>query len=534
MGKLDLYWGDSHTNLHLGQPDWIAPAATAPAGADLRARFTAELEERLKHACQVLDFWPVAYYPHTYEQVNGLKMETWLPDEPLEAGWAAICDLAARHNAPGELVIFPGFEWQGDGRDGDHNVFFAEDHPPLLRSERLVDLYDEIRRCGCRALAIPHHTAYMPGVRSKDWGVHDERISPFAEVYSQHGCSETDEEWIGLRRNQHMGPGVSGATIADALDRGIKVGIIASTDGHHNIAGVHGWGLMACYAEQLTRESLWEAFAARRVYGVTGDRIELDFSVEGAMMGAAIDRRGPVRCLVKVRGGDAIDRIELLRNNRVVATHCHSGTWEPPRGPERIRCKLRVEAGWGHRPGEIPELPPRDWQCSIEVVGGVVHAAEPCWKTAGQWIGPLGGSRCEFGFHTATRPAHGRDPTEATVFELEGRPDDAVTIRLDTQTVTTTLGEAMARSRIVHFMDEAGELVRRTCGVDPAQLKRKDRLYYIGNKVKLHRAIPEPGLSAELDYVDADPPAGENFYRVRVQQRNGQAAWSSPVWVRNP
>ncbi len=72
-------------------------------------------------------------------------------------------------------------------------------------------------------LAIPHHTAYVPGVRSKNWSVHDEQISPFAEIFSVHGCSESDEEWIGLRHNRNMGPGVSGGTIEDALDRGIRL-----------------------------------------------------------------------------------------------------------------------------------------------------------------------------------------------------------------------------------------------------------------------------------------------------------------------
>ena len=158
---------------------------------------------------------------------------------------------------------------------------------------------------------------------------------------------------------------------------------------------------------------------------------------------------------------------------------------------------------------------------------------EPCWKAAGQWIAPVGQGRCEFGFRTTTRPPHGELPTEATLFDLEGRPGDAVALDLEGKKITMTLGEAMRGSRIVHFMDESAEYVRRNCGVDPETLQRKDRLYFMANKAKIHRAIPESGLIAELDHVDADPPGGENFYRVRVQQRNGQAAWSSPVWVSN-
>ncbi len=533
MQGYKLFWGDSHTNLHLGRSGWSQARAVKDAHTNLPTEHAADLGVALRHARQVLDFWPIAYYPYTYREMNGFTVETWLAEPQLQAGWQAVCDLAARYNEPGRLVIFPGYEWQGDGRHGDHNVFFLRDHPPLLRCDRLDELYAEICRRELAAYAIPHHTAYLPGVRSKDWSVHDEAISPFAEVFSNHGSSESDEEAVGLRRNWHMGPGVSGSTIEEALGRGIKTGIIASNDSHYGVPGVHGMGLMACYARQLTRESLWEAFAARRVYGVTGDRIELDFTVEDAVMGQAVRKAGPVRARVRVCGGDAIDRIELLRNNRVIATHCHSGAWAPPTGQEPVRCKLRVEVGWGPKTSDVPGLPPRDWQCSIEIADGAVLSAEPCWRTAGQSIGQTGGRRCEYGFRTLQDPPHGQVPTEATIFELGGRPADVVTLRLEGQSVRMTLAEAMAGSRIVHFIGEAADFVRKTYGIDPARLKRKDRIYFLSHKAKVHRAIPESGFSAELDHLDAHPPGGENFYRVRVLQRNGQAAWSSPIWVDN-
>ena len=42
-----------------------------------------------------------------------------------------------------------------------------------------------------------------------------------------------------------------------------------------------------------------------------------------------------------------------------------------------------------------------------------------------------------------------------------------------------------------------------------------------------------PGrTSASLDYLDNAAPDGESYYHVRVQQADGQLAWSSPIWVR--
>jgi len=531
-----LYWGDSHTNLHLTAGKPFEPAggpAVAEGHTNLPTEVAADLEAALAHARSVLDFWPIAYYPYTYEYRGGFRVECWRADEDVDAAWRAVCDLADGESRDGELVIFPGFEWQGDGRHGDHNVFFFEGHPPILRSRTLPELYDELRRLDVRAMAIPHHTAYRVGVRAKDWSVHDERLSPFAEIYSNHGCSESDEEWIGLWKNWHMGPGVSGGTIEDALARGLRVGIVASTDAHYGIPGVWGSGLMGCWAGRLTREALWEAFEARRVYGTTGDRIELRFTVEGAAMGECIRHDGPVRALARVRGCDAVDRVELIRNNRVIATHCHNGAWETPDGGRRRRWKLRVEAGWGPKPVDIPLLPPRRWQCSLAVSDGAVVASEPCWKTAGQWIGDLGGGKCEFGFTTSQAPPHGGVPTEATIFEIEAGADDTVTVEMEGKSVSMSLAEAARRSRLVDFIDEAADYARSAHGIDPDSLDRRDRLYFYGHKAKIHRAIPEAGLSAELDHTDAEPPAGRNCYRARVTQRNGQVAWSSPVWVDN-
>ncbi len=47
-------------------------------------------------------------------------------------------------------------------------------------------------------------------------------------------------------------------------------------------------------------------------------------------MGSVIEAAGARAVRVSVRGSDAIDRIELLRGDRVLATHCHQGTWRPP------------------------------------------------------------------------------------------------------------------------------------------------------------------------------------------------------------
>ena len=48
---------------------------------------------------------------------------------------------------------------------------------------------------------------------------------------------------------------------------------------------------------------------------------------------------------------------------------------------------------------------------------------------------------------------------------------------------------------------------------------------------KLHRALTRDAYNSDLDFTDDAMLEREACYRVRVEQRNGQRAWSSPIWV---
>jgi hypothetical protein len=37
--------------------------------------------------------------------------------------------------------------------------------------------------------------------------------------------------------------------------------------------------------------------------------------------------------------------------------------------------------------------------------------------------------------------------------------------------------------------------------------------------------------SVQLTYEDTGSKPGESYYYVRVQQSDGQMAWSSPLWI---
>ena len=509
--QYNIYWGDMHCNIH--------------------RRHMRNLERTFEATQEALDFFPIAYYPADfYEMMEGLRVESQGPRESFERDWERVLELVRCYNAPGEFITFPGYEWTGNRtRYGDHNIFYF-DEGPLDLSENIEELFANLRRR--RAIAIPHHTGYQVGQRGKDWNSHDEELSPFVEIFSSHGSSEGCDTPFSLVSNGSMGPRVSGGTVQDGLRRGYRLGIIASNDSHNGVAGVWGTGLMAALAPDLTREALWEAFMARRVYGVTGDRIQLDFTIKGSPMGSEVRTEGPPRLRAAVVASQALDRIELLRNNRVLYTYCHSGTWDVPPGDRLVRAKIKVECGWGPAPVYGLVVEPKRWEGELTLADGRLLSVEPCFTYWGQKVGPLEERGCCWSLTTAQRrQAARRESQQALIFEVETPPQALMTLRVNGREESFTLAEAMAGSRVIGFLDETKALVRERFLLKPEEIENPDVFWHNAYKVKIHTAVPQAGYTAALEWVDDDMPPGRNWYYLRVSELNGQMAWSSPIWV---
>jgi hypothetical protein len=521
MSDYRVFWGEAHDNTY--------QFASMPVTID----------EVYRRAATHLDFYAAAYYTafadafieggHLSETDKHyeLILEGWKDPQRLDREWTEIQEVSKKMYQPGEFVTFPGYEWQGDGSSGDHNVYSLKEGLPIFRVNTIAELYECLKEYD--ALAIPHHTAYYPGRRGRNWSVYNEELSPFAELYSIHGCSETDEELIGLRQNSHMSPAQSGGTYQDALDRGYHLGAVCSTDNWGDMPGHYGNGRMACLAEELSRESLWKAFRARRVYGVTGDRILIDFRINNAVMGSIIQAKGKRVIGVKVVGSDALDRIEILRNGRVIETHCHQGRWDLPKTGQRSRFKIRVEVGWGPRPNEL-EVPDRKWRGELTLNKGNIIGFEPCWVSPGHGRPQWQGSRMTFDMVSSSKNLKERSQN-ANVFEFESEVNDTLKLRLNGMEEKATVADLASGSRILWYRDECVKMLEEQTGLKPGSPERDDIYYIMAYLAKIHRVIPEAGYSTEMVIEDDEPLKGETNYRVRVEQRNGQRAWSSPIWV---
>ena len=59
-----------------------------------------------------------------------------------------------------------------------------------------------------------------------------------------------------------------------------------------------------------------------------------------------------------------------------------------------------------------------------------------------------------------------------------------------------------------------------------------DAIHLIRDQAYIHKF--QPGTrDADVDFLDYGAGPGHHWYYVRVEQQDGQLAWSSPIWVRD-
>jgi len=224
-------------------------------------------------------------------------------------------------NEPGRFVTLQGFEWT-NFNTGHRNVYISGDRFPCIRStdtkySTLSALYKFAEEHG--AIVIPHHSATKR--MGCDWslGIND-KIERLLEIYSDWGSSERPLRPDDPRRIN--GGEKERAFLVDALEMGLKYGIMASSDMHtgrpgHSLGRNNNrllGGLMGVWADKLDRKSVFEAMWNRRVYGTTGTRTFLKFSINGKPMGSTVKAANLAEVEVRASAEVEINRIDLVEN----------------------------------------------------------------------------------------------------------------------------------------------------------------------------------------------------------------------------
>jgi hypothetical protein len=501
--KLTAYYGDLHSHCATGYGH-------------------GSLQDAFQNARLQLDFAAVTVHAH------------W-PDIPTEEGrlaalvdyhqkgfekvgdaWSNVQRTVEAHHQPGRFVTFLGFEWHSN-KYGDHNIYFNGSSGRIIRATSLKELRQAIRgleQQGIEALFVPHHIGYKQGYRGINWDAFTPDLSPVVEVMSMHGASESPNAPYPYLHT--MGPRDWRSTYQYGLAQGHIVGAIGSSDHHSAHPGSYGHGRMAVWADDLSRNAIWQAIKARRTYALTGDKIALAFSINGQLIGAVVPAGRERHISVSVEGGHALDYVEVLHNNRIIhRASAYEGLPAAQFDPYAAPLKTHVEVGWGEKAANV------DWQVDLSIVNGRLVGVEP-----------------RFRGHEIVAP-QGREEESYAFSQWERRGEHSVWFSTRTWgNPTTTTSGTQGLGLTVN--GDANTLVRGQFNGHAVEVRLSDLIDgpqsgYLGGFLTpalcFHRAVPQAEYTCDIDFSHDANAHTRDWYYVRVRQLNGQWAWSSPIWV---
>jgi hypothetical protein len=224
------------------------------------------------------------------------------------------------------ILTIPAIEWTSF-EHGHRNVYFLSDEAPPYFSSHVFEtdhpkkLADFFERHGIEAFAVSHHPAYMSHLA--DFRSVDPRSEPLVEIYSTWGNSE--RRGAPLQDTHNTMPG---GYVRDALAQGYKLGFIGGGDVHNTVPG--DGGLAAVIAPELTRESIYRALKDRFCYATSGDKICVDFHINGFPMGSilrvnqySVNKLFPIHLAMSTVCPGPLARVELVANGETIYTSPH-------------------------------------------------------------------------------------------------------------------------------------------------------------------------------------------------------------------
>jgi len=443
---------------------------------------------------------------HDMPAMEGGRERHWIDGfKRLKDTWPRVQQVIAGGNRDGEFCAFLGFEWHSS-QWGDQCVVFPGDGRPLYYAadpERLRRFCVEER-----ALMIPHHLAYPKGRRGVNWDCFTEACTPVVEIYSEHGNAEDDRGPFAYFSHS-MGGRETANTARAALAAGLRFGFVGSSDDHAGFPGAYGEGLMAALVTDFTRAAIFEAIRARRTYALTGDRIEVDFTVGGAPMGATISAGRHAEVAFAVQGRDELDVVELIQDGRVVH-RAHADEAAALSGTVQVR----LEWGWGPW-GALALERICDWAMRVQVEGGRIVRFFPCLQSMPfdeqrrHRFERHGETGLAIRSYTARNNAYRENPNQSVVLEIEGGAETVLKLAL-TEPVAQESAHAL------------GDLQRGSANLFTGPFPKEGYQW--------HRLVPRAASALE-GACTLEVPAGRSHVYLRARQKNGQLAWASPVFM---
>lgn len=496
----NLYWGDLHSHCSISYG-------------------YGSLERAFALSSQQLDFVSVVGHATWHDMPTDRGQYAYIIDyhtegfQRLAKAWPDVQRLTAAANDPGRFVTLLSYEWHSNAY-GDHNIYYLGDDGLIVERDDLDQLQAAL--AGQETLILPHHIGYGKGFRGINWETFDESRSPVVEIISGHGGSERDGGPYPIYHT--MGPRSHWGTVHYGLEAGKRFGFVGGTDHHGGYPGHYGEGRTALYAPELTRRAIFDAIRARRCYAVTGDKIAVDFQVNGQPMGSEIVGGGEREVRVAIWGCDALDRVEIVKNGRPWQRLFGPPPVAPADLPDPVTAKIRLEWGWAEQAGATR------WECEAKLNGGRLLSVEPCFSGDSalspqeEWKGRVLDAaphaileQDERGVAWFSHSRKNLHPylrgTNSLILEVEAPKSSWLELTVNGQHFSHSIEELLVGS-VSHYLRG-----------------------WLSEAILVHRAVPVQQYALEVDFSDSATERETDYYYVRVAQENNQWAWGSPVWV---
>jgi hypothetical protein len=477
------------------------------------------LEDALNNARERLDFVSITGHAHWPDMPEPNEQIQYIIDfhkegfAKLKQGWPKMMATLREFNDEGKFVIFPGFEVHFCAT-GDRNMLYRDLAGEILYPDSLEDLHHqlrELREQGVKVIAQPHHVGYRTGTRGIDWNTYRDEFAPFVEMLSMHGCSESNENIKPFLHS--MGPSDWESTIHYGLQQGHVFGFSGGTDHHSAHPGSYGHGMTGLWSDSGNREDIWQAFNHRRMFALTGDRMDLRFTVNGAPMGAVIPNTPQRNLEFSLAAGGPIDAVDILRNGELAKRFSQ---YEMPATDDRmIHSKIHLELGWGARHKSS------QWQAELGISEGEIIGVEPRFRGR-EVVSPVEAEEVATYYEHKVTDRKERSVEFETITRGNSNNSTATTqgMCLEFKAPRSASIVATLNGRRVEWPIEA-----LIAGARTGHLSHIDSPAWRFNRIPLHHEWNWSG-----NWTDTSE--GEDSYYLRVRQRNDQWAWSSPVFLR--
>ncbi|MCK5844118.1 MAG: DUF3604 domain-containing protein [Victivallales bacterium] len=410
--------------------------------------------------------------------------------------WEKINQTTGKFNKSGEFVTFPGYEWSGNTPlGGDRNVYHKNEGAPIYRSSH--DL-------------LPNgYSAYPASPTASDLfeKLNSDTSFVFAHVGGRYADVAQHKENLEVAMEVHSAWGTFEWLVEDAFGYGWRIGICANSDGHKcrpgasypgaSKFGSYG-GLTCVLSERLDRESVFQAMKSRHFYATTGNRLLMDVEIidengRGAAMGDVFESDSETYKLnVSLNGTAPIDYVEIRNGVELIDV-------KRPYGNSDFGGEVKVV--WSGA-----EVKGRDrmtvWNGSLKTNGNKIKSFVPVnfWNPDSQ---PSLTAPDEINWRSITTGG-----VAGVIADIE-RPFD---------------GELNIKTNQINCDVDLSDLGESPIVVDAGGLMKKLEIYRLPRESRSECAF---SFSVRIDALNE----GDNPIYLKVVQRDGHMAWSSPVYL---